>query len=166
MKKLLYIGLVLLLCSAGCKVNYSFTGASIPDNVKTVSVEYFENQTPLTNPNFPQIITEALRDKFIRQTRLKLVARDGDVQFKGYITAYGTAPLAITTDAAALTRLTITVAVVYENKVDETQDFNQSFTRFADFNASQSLSSVEDALMTEITNQLVQDIFNRAFLNW
>lgn len=148
-------------------MNISFTGASIPDNVNTVSVEYFEIQAPLTNPNFPQIITEALRDKFIRQTRLKLVPQDGDAQFKGVISGYSTSPVAVSgSETASLTRLTISVNVSYENRFDDTQNFNQGFTRFADFDVTQTLTSVEDGLMTEISEQLVQDIFNRAFLNW
>ncbi|MBE2246259.1 MAG: LptE family protein [Candidatus Competibacteraceae bacterium] len=151
----------------GCKVNYSLSGASIPDNVKTVSIEYFENQAGLTNPNFPQIITEALRDKFISQTRLKLVNTDGDVHFRGVITGYQSTPVALTgNDQASLNRLTISVGIIYENKYDDSQNFTQSFSRFADFSASQNLSAVEDALMNEISGQLVQDIFNRAFLNW
>jgi len=169
MKRIIeYILLLMLLIPViGCKVNYSLSGASIPENVKTVSIEYFENQAALTNPNFPQIITEALRDKFLSQTRLKLVNSDGDVHFRGFITAYQSAPVAVSgNDQASLNRLTISVGVSYENKLDENQNFNQSFTRFADFAASQNLSSVEDALMNEIAGQLVQDIFNRAFLNW
>jgi hypothetical protein len=167
-KKFGYFLLLMLLISViGCKVNYSLSGASIPDNVKTVSIDYFENQAALTNPNFPQIITEALRDKFLSQTRLKLVNSDGDVHFRGFITAYQSAPVAVSgNDQASLNRLTISVGVSYENKLDENQNFNQLFTRFADFPASQNLSSVEDALMNEIAGQLVQDIFNRAFLNW
>lgn len=159
--------LLLLTAVISCRVNYSLSGASIPENVKTVSIEYFENQAALTNPNFPQIITEALRDKFLTQTRLKLVNSDGDVHFRGVVTAYQSAPVAVGgNDQASLNRLTISVVVSYENKLNEDQNFNQSFTRFADFAASQNLSSVEDALMNEIASQLVQDIFNRAFLNW
>lgn len=159
--------LLLLTAVISCRVNYSLSGASIPENVKTVSIEYFENQAALTNPNFPQIITEALRDKFLTQTRLKLVNSDGDIHFRGVITAYQSAPVAVGgNDQASLNRLTISVVVSYENKLDENQNFNQSFTRFADFAASQNISSVEDALMNEIATQLVQDIFNRAFLNW
>lgn len=169
MKQVFKIIWCLLLFTAviSCRVNYSLSGASIPENVKTVSIEYFENQAALTNPNFPQIITEALRDKFITQTRLKLVNSDGDVHFRGVITAYQSTPVAVGgNDQASLNRLTISVVVSYENKLNEEQNFNQSFTRFADFAASQNLSSVEDALMNEIASQLVQDIFNRAFLNW
>ncbi|MCZ2444606.1 MAG: LPS assembly lipoprotein LptE [Flavobacteriales bacterium] len=156
-----------ILLLQACKVSYSLSGASIPDNIKTVSIEYFDNQAGLTNPNFPRIITEALKDKFISQTRLKLVPNDGDVNFRGVITGYQTSPITLTgNDQASMNRLTISVGITYENKYDDLQSFSQSFSRFADYSASQNLSNVEDALMGEIAEQLVQDIFNRAFLNW
>lgn len=166
MKRPVYF-LAVLLVSFGCKMSVSFTGADVDENIKTVTIEIFENQAPLTNPNFTRIITEALRDKFISQTKLKLISEGGDVNFRGGITNYATSPVAVSgSETASLTRLTITVAVEYSNKLDDTKNFNQSFTRFADFNSTQNLNQVEDALMTEISTQLVQDIFNRAFLNW
>lgn len=166
MKKLIVI-VVLMVAASGCKISYSLTGADVDENIKTATIEIFENQAALTNPNFPRIITEGLRDKFIRQTKLKLVNEGGDVQFRGSIIGYSTAPVAVSgSETASLTRLTIMVAVDYSNKLDETKNFTQNFSRFADFNASQNLNQVEDALMTEISEQLVQDIFNRAFLNW
>ncbi len=165
MKKLLAI-LMILYTGYGC-LTVSFTGADIDENIKTATIEIFENQAPLTNPNFPRIVTEGLRDKFIRQTKLKLTNESGDVTFRGAVTGYSTAPVAVSgTETASLTRLTITVSVEYSNRLDEQKNFNQSFTRFADFNSTQNLNQVEDALMTEISDQLVQDIFNRAFLNW
>lgn len=148
-------------------MSVSFTGADIDESIKTVTVEIFENQAPLTNPNFPRIVTEELREKFIRQTKLKLINEGGDVNFRGAVTNYSTAPVAVSgTETASLTRLTIGIAVEYSNKLDEAKNFNQTFTRFADFNATQNLNQVEDALMAEISTQLVQDVFNRAFLNW
>ncbi len=166
MKKVGYI-LLFLTFGYGCTMSVSFTGADVDDNIKTTTVEIFETQAPLTNPNFPRIITEGLRTKFIQQTKLKVVSEGGDVNFRGAVTGYNTSPVAISgSETASLTRLTITVAVEYSNKLDEAKNFNQSFSRYADFNSTQNLNQVEDALMTEISEQLVQDIFNRAFLNW
>jgi len=166
MKKWLGI-LGVLITTWSCTASVSFTGASVDDNIKTCTVEIFENQAPLTNANFPRIITEALRDKFIRQTKLKLVNEGGDVNFRGTITMYSTSPVAVSgSETASLTRLTIGVAVEYVNTLDDKKNFTQSFTRYADFNATQNLNQVEDQLMTEISNQLVQDIFNRALLDW
>lgn len=166
MKKLVFI-LLIGLMSFGCTMSVSLTGASIDENIKTTSIEIFENQAPLTNPNFTRIITEGLRNKFVQQTRLKVVNEAGDVNFRGAVTGYSTTPVSVGgNETASLTRLTITVSVEYTNKVDENKNFNQNFSRYADFDATQNLNQVEDALMNEISNQLVQDIFNKAFLDW
>jgi hypothetical protein len=93
--------------------------------------------------------------------------QNGDLQFEGAITDYNVAPVAIqSNDQAANNRLTITVNVKYTNKFDLTKNFEQSFSRFADFKANTSISSQEDVLLTEINRQLTEDIFNRAFNNW
>jgi hypothetical protein len=150
MKRIIGIPVLLLLCF-GCKVSVSFTGADVDENIKTATIEIFENQAPLTNPNFPRIITEGLREKFIRQTKLKLINEGGDVNFRGGITGYSTAPVAISgSETASLTRLTIVVSVEYSNKLDESKNFIQTFSRFADFNSTQNLNQVEDEGVSQL----------------
>ena len=150
-----------------CKVNYSLNGATIPIEAKTVSVAFFANNTTLGTPSISQKFTEKLRDVVSTQTNLSLMKQNGDLQFEGAITDYNVAPVAIqSNDQAANNRLTITVNVKYTNKFDLTKNFEQSFSRFADFKANTSISSQEDVLLTEINRQLTEDIFNRAFNNW
>lgn len=158
---------VSILAVESCKVNYSTTGASIPVEAKTVSVAYFQNNASLAPPTLSAAVTEALKDFIIQRSRLGLVNQGADLTFEGTITNYSVQPIAIqSTDQASMNRLTITVSVKYENKFEEKKNFESSFSRFADFSSSQSLSSVETQLITEINNQLTQDIFNKAFNNW
>ena len=166
--KYLYITTVLLfLFVISCKVNYSFTGASIDEDVKTVSVKTFQSYAPLANANLTQSFTEALKDIFISQTNLDLVARDGDLRFEGAITGYAISSVAIQgNETAALNRLTITVKVKFTNTKDNEQDFETSFSRFADYESSQNIASIEDELIKDINDQLTQDIFNKSVSNW
>ena len=158
---------ILTLFVFSCKVDYSFTGASIAPDVKTVSVKTFPSYASLANANLSQSFTEALKDVFISQTNLDLVAKDGDLQFEGAITGYQVSSVAIQgNETAALNRLTITVKVTFTNTKDAEQDFETSFSRFADYESTQNLASVEDDLITDINGQLTQDIFNRAVSNW
>ncbi|MGQ0829734.1 MAG: LptE family protein [Bacteroidota bacterium] len=148
-------------------MRYSFSGASIPPEAKTVSVQYFQNVASLAPPTLSQSFTEALRDKLSSQTRLALVTKGGDLDFEGSVTGYSTMPMAIqSTDQAALNRLTISVNVKYTCSFDEKKNFEQSFSRFADYSSTQSLTAVEDQLIRDINDQLVQDIINRALNNW
>ena len=159
--------MIFLIGLISCKVNYSFTGASIPEDVKTVSVKTFQSYAPLANANLTQTFTEALKDVFISQTNLDLAARDGDLQFEGAITGYTISSVAIQgNETAALNRLSITVKVKFTNTKDSEQDFETSFTRFADYESSQNIASIEDELIKDINDQLTQDIFNKAVSNW
>jgi hypothetical protein len=157
---------LIVLLMTGCKV-YSFTGASISPEIQTVSIHYFSNNAPIVNPNMSPSFTERLKDKFVTQTNLNLVQSQGDLDFSGAITGYSTQPIAIQdNETAALNRLTITINVKFVNQKDPRQDFESSFSRYADYDSQQSLTAVEDELIRLINEQLVDDIFNRAVINW
>ena len=164
-----YFVLMLLLLTvnlSSCGV-YSFTGASISPDVKTVSIAYFQNRASTIQPSLSQLFTEKMKDKFVSQTTLTLTNTPGDLQFDGSITDYFTQPMAIQgNEQAALNRLTINVKVKFVNTKDEKQSFETSFSRFADYDSRQNLALVENDLMNEICNQLVDDIFNKAVINW
>jgi len=149
----------------GC--SYSFTGASISPTVKSISISYLPNNSLLVQPTLSRKLTEAIRDKFTSQSSLSLVGSNGDLNIEGEITGYTTEPVAITGDQqAALQRLKITVNIRFTNKQDPTQDFETSFSRFADYNSMQRLADVEETLIEIINEELAQDIFNKAVVNW
>jgi hypothetical protein len=151
---------------AGCGV-YSFTGASIPPEAKTISITYFVNNAIYIEPTLSQSLTDALRDRFLAQTSLNFVKEGGDLQIEGEITEYSTRPVAIQgNETAALNRLSVTVKVKYSNLIDPTKDFESPFTRFEDYPSDQDLSSVKDQLISQINEALVDDIFNKAVVNW
>lgn len=162
----LYIVLITLLLNA-CKVKMSMSGASIPPEAKTVSVEYFGNQSSIAGPHVAQKFTEKLRDVLQSQTNLSLVQKNGDLQFSGYIADYVVSPVAIQgSDKPAQNRLTISVFVKYVNPYDPSKSFEQTFTRYTDYDGTKNISEVESALLNEIFRQLTEDIFNKAFNNW
>lgn len=150
----------------GCGV-YSFTGASIPAEAKTVSVQYFPNNANLVQPMLSSVLTNTLRDYFMNQTSLAEVENNGDLAIEGEITDYVTAPTAITGDqTAALNRLTVTVNVRFFNKYDESKNFEQKFSQYEDYSSTLDLNAVQDQLMETIAEKLCEDIFNKAVVNW
>lgn len=161
--------IIVITVFTGCKINYSFTGASIDPRTKTVSIATFPNMAPLVNPTLSSTFTEAMKDRFMSQTSLQLVSRDGDLQFSGTITGYNTRPTAIQAGdvaVAAQNRLTITIKVKYVNNQDPKSSFDTSFSRYADYDSSKSLQEVEESLVEEIVPQLIDDIFNKSVANW
>ena len=156
----------ILLTFTGCKF-YSFTGASIPPELKTISVQYFENRAPVVYPALSQELTEALKDRFQARTPLQLVNDIGDADFEGTIEQYRTQPVSVQADERAnLERLTITVRVTYKNTADPDLDFSTNFSRHEDYDARMGLEAVESDLVKKIIDQITEDIFNRAFVNW
>ena len=167
MKKIFFLFLFCLFGFFSCKIKYSFSGASVSPDAKTVSIQPFRNNASLAPPTLPQTLNEALKDIFTSQTNLAIISSSGDLNFEGEILNYITAPVAIqSNDQAALNRLTITVNVRFTNLKDEKQKFETSFSRYADYKSTQSLASVQDQLVQQINDQLVQDIFNKAMINW
>lgn len=167
-KRLLYtFCAVAFITLSGCKISYSFTGADIPAQANTFSVELFQNDAPLADPNYPLDITEDLKDLLLSQSGLDLIKRDGDLQFSGIITEYVVTPQALSgNETAAKNRLTISLSVSYVNTFEEEKNFEQRFSRFAEFDATQDISVVKESLIEEINEQLVQDIFNASLGNW
>jgi len=154
-----------------CKIGYSFTGASITPDVKTVFVDFFTNRARVVNPMLSQTFTEAMKDKFVNETGLSMEREQGDLEFSGEITGYEVRPLSVQQsdagrDFASMNRLTVTVKVVFTNNKDHEKDFNTSFSAYYDWESTRSLNDVESGAVDVIVEQLVEDIFNKSVANW
>jgi len=168
--KILKSGLILTVLTvmiSACTVSYSTTGASIPEDAKTISVLYFPNRADIVNPTLSSEFTESLKDKFISQTKLEMINDSGDLSFEGEIAQYYTRPAAIRgNETASLTRLTIGIKVIFINELDPDKNFESTFSHYEDFDASNSLEQVEGELVPQILEKIIEDIFNRAVVNW
>jgi len=167
MKATIMVLVMALACIGHSCGIYSFSGASIPAEAKTISVSYFPNHAQLVNPMLSNDFTTALRDAMMNQTPLDMLEEGGDLAFEGEITDYKTMPVAITaSQTAAMNRLTVTVKVRFSNRFDETKDFEQSFSHYEDYPSDQDLNAVQETLTATIIEALVEDIFNKALVNW
>jgi hypothetical protein len=159
--------IVLLLCLQACKGGYSFTGTSISPDVKSVSIDYINNMAPVVYPSLSNTLTEALKDKFTRNTRLDLITEEGDLQFEGEVTNYDVTSMAVqANEVAATNRLTVTVKIRFTNNIDEKQSYDKSFSGYEDYPSEQTLDAVQDQLVVTIVEKLIEDIFNNAVANW
>ena len=161
----------LILLLSGCSV-YSFSGTNIAPDVKTISIQTFQNNSS-NGPSFlAQSFTEEFKDYFQRNTSLRLVPRDGDLQVEGQIIGYDFAPAAIqkqgNIDQAGVNRLTIQVRVKFVNTKEPKQDFEQPFQSNGDFPATQSVANINNdpTSIRRITNNIITDVFNKSVANW
>jgi hypothetical protein len=154
-----------ILLQGSCGV-YSFTGASIEG--RNINFHTLENRARNVMPALSATMTDKIRNRILTQTGLTPVTSDNaDYDLSGYISSYDVTVTSVqNTQTAALNRLTISVQIDFKNRKNPKLNFVQSFSRQADFNALQSLQSVEAKLIDDIGTQLADDIFNKAFVNW
>lgn len=157
--------MVLTLLSATC--NVSLSGAKIPIDVKTITINFFPNQAALVAPSLSQTFTETLKDKFLRESDLTLTDNNGDWELSGAIVKYESTPIAPTgNETTALNRLTITIKVDFISRKNEAENWTQSFMRFEDYESSKTLSQVEGDLLPKLTEQIADDIYQKLTQNW
>ena len=166
--RILFVALIgLLPVMDGCTYSLSLTGASIPPTMKTVRVDLIENDAPLVVPTLSQNFTEALKDRIRNTTRLSIVRGEADGVFTGNITDYNISPVSIqatnnnVAPIAGASRLTITVRIKYVYDANKKLSFEDTFTKSEDFTGA--ISDHEATLIANITKQLTEDIFNKAF---
>lgn len=158
---------VMAIQGCGMSVKYGLSGINIPTDVKTFSVELFENNAALVNPLLAQVITEKLKDKYIRQTGLRIVSDNADWSFKGNIVQYNIEPLnRQTISGGTRNKLTIIISVKFANLKNETEDFEKQYTKFQDFDSNADFAGLESGLIDELTTLLIQDIFTDTALKW
>lgn len=165
---ILLTALVTMVGFVACSISYKLNGASIDyTTTKTISFEYIPIKAPLVYAPLAVMFNDQLQQKYVNQTKLSQVMNDGDLQLSGAITGYSLSNQAVNQEAyATVTRLTIKVKIKFVNKHNKTENFEKEFSQYADFDASQLLTDVQDGLCEEITEKLVEDIFNATVANW
>ena len=146
---------------------YSFSGTSIKPDVNSITINFIEYRAMRVNPSLSSDLTEALRTQFRKMTRLEQVDTDGDMEISGEITGYDITAAAITADeVAARNKLTVTVKISFTDKKHPDEDFDKSFSAYAEYDSTNTLDAVEGALCQEIVDKLVEDIFNASVAQW
>jgi len=147
---------------------YSFSGTSIQNDVDTINIDYFEYRAEKVNPSLSSDLTEALRTRFRRMTRLEQVEQDGDLEITGEIIGYDVRPASVSADEIATqNRLTVTVRVSFTNRKYPEDSFEgKTFSAYSDYESTHSLDAVESTLCAEIVDKLIEDIFNASVAQW
>lgn len=168
----IYPFIVLLFLTSCFSLKYNFTGGGeIDERIKTLSVVPFSNEASTVISYHSQQFTEQLRNRFLQQSNLSLLANNGDVQLSGAIMSYSIVPVAVSggstiNTGAAQNRMEVSIKVKYENRINPIENWEQTFRSFQDFNASTPISSVERELIEKINDQITQDIFSKSLGKW
>ena len=165
-----YMGLLvaILLTATACTVSYKFNGASINcDKVKTITIEEFPNRASYVwGPMAPMFNTD-LQDIYVQQTRLQQVKRGGDLHLSGEITAYDQYNKSVSAEGySSVVELKMVVNVRFANNTNHSEDFEKTFSATCEYDATQQLSAVQEELVTQMVDEITEQIFNATVANW
>jgi hypothetical protein len=158
---------VFMAAIIGLSSCYSFKGASLDANLKTIEISNIRMETAGGPANLSLDLNEKLKEYFQRNTSLKITNKNPDLLLEGRIVGYELTPQAPTgDDKAGLNRLTLRVEFKLTNRLDEEKNFEQEFSFYQDFPQSQTLSQVEKALIPKLVDQIILDLFNKIAGDW
>lgn len=157
-----------VIAVVSCSVSYKFNGASIDyTKTKTIQIADFPIRSSYVWGPMASIFNNQLKDQFANNTRLIQVKRNGDLKIEGEITQYSQRNKAVTADgSSAQAELSMTVNVRFTNNVNHKEDFEKQFTATSTFETTQSLNSVQEQLVTEMVEDICDQIFNATVANW
>lgn len=170
-KTFIFISLILLQASlllSGCKIEYRFNGASINYNeVKSITIDNFPNRASFQWGPMESMFNLSLTDIYARQTKLKQVNRNGDLNLSGEITEYAQMNKSVSSDGySAMIQLRMSVNVVFENRVKPSDNFERKFSATREFDSTQQLNDVQEQLVQEMIDEIVDQVFNATVANW
>lgn len=160
--------LMMALVFTACSISYQFNGTNINyEKVKTVSLDKFPIRANYVWSPMESMFYNSFSDAFAKKTKLKVLKRNGDLQFSGEITEYSQTNKSVAADGySAQTELKMTVKVRYVNQTDHDQDFEQSFSSRTTYDSSQQLAAVQEQLVQEMIDDIVDQIFNASVASW
>jgi len=151
---------------SSCFVFYTFKDISIEPDVKTFYVDDFENNAVNSPASLNQDFSEDLRKKVVNETSLNYSEFEPHIVFSGAVSSFSVRAQAPNQDGASLNRLEIKIKVEFTNSLHEKEDWNKTFSYYADFPSDKSLDDVQDALINEIFEHILEEIINKSFNNW
>lgn len=160
--------LLLVTIVSACTVSYRFNGASIDyTTTKTIQIDNFPIRSAYVWAPMQSIFQNRLTDVYANQTKLRQVKKNGDLQLAGEIVAFDQFNKGISSNGySSQIQLKMTVNVRFVNNKKHTDDFERQFTATSEYEASQQLNAVQEDLVTQMTRDIVDQIFNATVANW
>jgi hypothetical protein len=163
---LLLVSLIMIFNS--CAISFTFNGANIDyTKTKSISIVDFSNVAELVHPPLAQEFSEKLKDKYTKQTRLRLLKNNGDLHLEGEIVGYDLTPMSIGQDAySSETKLTLTINVRFTNKANPQDDFEKKYSVYRAFDSSRMISDAQDEILPQMIEDITDNIYNDTVAKW
>lgn len=156
----------LVINFTGCCI-YSFTGASVPEHLKTVAIPIADDRSGGAEPGLREKLTEVLTQKFIDDNTLQIADKSSaNSILECTIISLTDAPAIVTAgEQIATRRITISVKVVNKDLVKRKSIFEKTFSNYGDYPSGGSLDLRRSAI-DEAIEKITQDILLDTVSGW
>lgn len=163
------LAIACIVIPTACTISYGFTpiGGIDYNKVKSISFDKFPIRTSYVWAPMEAMFYNELTSQFSSKTKLKVLKRNGDLDLQGEIVEYSQTNKSVAADGySAQTQLKMTVNVRFTNNKNHDEDFEQRFSATTVYDSSQSLASVQEALVQEMIEDIIDQILNATVANW
>ena len=155
-----------LLILGGC--SYSFTGASVPAHLKSISIPLFSDRSGSGEFNLGEKVTNSLIQKFVDDNTLHVSDRlNSDAILDGSIISLTDAPSVVSGgDNISSRRLTITIHIVYKDLIKRKTIFEKNFSNYGDYAVGDNIVTARQSAIDSAIELITEDILLGVVSNW
>ena len=167
------VPLVFIVSMTGC---YTFTGASVPSNLKTIAIPLVDDQSGFGEPGLREQFTTALTNLFISDNTMEVADRTtADAILVGVITSVSDAPAVVQQgvqgaaqpgEQVSKRRITVTVKATMQNVKLRKKMWEKSFSNWGDYDAGGGGASQRQTGLAEAIRKVTEDVLLETVSGW
>ncbi|MCH8567374.1 MAG: LPS assembly lipoprotein LptE [Balneolales bacterium] len=161
--------LIMLAFFTSSCFNYSFTGVSIPSDVRTIYIPFFPDNASSGLSFLSDDLNEALVNRFVNQSRLSLSSspEDADITLEGTIISYRNRPFSVTGEQqTGLNQVDITVRATFKYRTEPEPEWNRTFNGVFEFDPNEDPIEGEREAAFQAMERIARNMFNDALSSW
>jgi Lipopolysaccharide-assembly len=161
---ILFVGGV--LGNFGC-CTYSFSGASVPEHLKTIAIPVAEDRSGAGIPGLRELLTEQLINKFIEDNSLQVAERTtANAILECTVVSFSDAPAIVSAgENIELRRVTVIVKVSYKDLIKRQTIFDKNFSNYGDYPPGGTVNERQTAIETAV-DKISEDILLGVVSGW
>lgn len=155
----------IILISPGCR--YSFSGGSVPPNLRTIAIPIVQDQSGYGDPLLKDTFTERLVEIFTNDGSLTLAERStSDSILETVITSVReSASVVRPGEQVAQRRMTVTARVKFTDAKQRKVLWEKEFSQWGDFPSGAGVTQRNEGVQ-EAIRKLTEDILNETVAGW
>jgi len=145
---------------------YSFTGASVPDHIKTIYITPVGDNSGNGNPKYSQSLSLLLTEKFERENALTVGDATSNAKLMVTIVSIKDETISVKPgELESQRKVTVTCSAEYYDAVKKKQFWNKSFTQFDVYDIANMKTGLDAAVDNSI-KQIADDIVLAVVSGW